>query len=98
MAFCELSKSMDLYEKIDINNMLLHLIKDYDVIFYVSPEGVKMEDNGVRETNKEYRLAIHEKISSILGMHRWMPGKIVKISGTTEERIKQVKDTVALYV
>ena len=35
MAFCELSKSMDLYEKIDINNMLLHLIKDYDVIFYV---------------------------------------------------------------
>ena len=55
MAFCELSKSMDIYEKIDINNMLLHLIKDYDVIFYVSPEGVKMEDNGVRETNLEYR-------------------------------------------
>ena len=26
-----------------------------DYIFYVSPEGVEMEDNGVRETDLKYR-------------------------------------------
>ena len=57
-----------------------------------------MEDNGVRETNEDYRLSIHQKISSILGMHRLMPGKVVTISGTTEERINQIKATIAQYV
>ena len=38
MAFCELSKSMDLYEKIDINNMLLHLIKDWEQVFLVEKD------------------------------------------------------------
>ena len=91
MAFCELSKSMDLYEKIDINNMLLHLIKDYDVIFYVSPEGVKMEDNGVRETNLEYRKEIDVCIQELLKKHRRF---YFTIKGSTEERIKQILKTV----
>ena len=94
MAFCQLSKSMDLYEKIDINNMLLHLIKDYDVIFYVSPEGVKMEDNGVRETNMKYRNDIDKEIKTILNMHRSAPGKVIEVKGTIEERINQIKDTL----
>ena len=98
MAFCELSKSMSSAEKQHINGVLWHLIKEYDIIFHIDDLSVPMEDNGVRETNKDYRLAIHQKISSILGMHRWMPGKVVTISGTTEERIKQIKSTVASYV
>ena len=56
-----------------------------------------MEDNGVRETDKNYRLAIHEKISSILGMYKYMPGKVVTISGTTEERISKIKSTLNMY-
>ena len=98
MAFCELSKSMSKAEKQHINGVLWHLIKEYDIIFHIDDLSVPMEDNGVRETNKDYRLAIHQKISSILGMHRWMPGKVVTISGTTEERIKQIKSTIASYV
>ena len=98
MAFCELSKSMSSAEKQHINGVLWHLIKEYDIIFHIDDLSVPMEDNGVRETNKDYRLAIHQKISSILGMHRWMPGKVVTISGTTEERIKQIKSTIASYV
>ena len=31
----------------------------------------------------------------IKGMHRYMPGKVVTISGTTEERINQIKATIA---
>ena len=53
--------------------------------------------SSVRETNKNYRLAIHQKISSILGMHKWMPGKVVTISGTTKERISKIKSTLDMY-
>jgi hypothetical protein len=94
MAFCELSKSMSKAEKQHINGVLWHLIKEYDVIFHITDLSVPMEDNGVRETNEDYRLSIHQKISSILGMHRLMPGKVVEIKGTTEERINKIKETI----
>jgi len=74
---------------------LWNLIKDYDIIFYVSPEGVEMEDNGVRETDLGYRNAVDKQIKSILNSHRTMPGKVVEIEGSTEERIEQIKDTLA---
>ena len=98
MAFCELSKSMSKGEKDHINGVLWHLIKEYDIIFHIDDLSVPMEDNGIRETNQDYRLDIHQKISSILGMYRYMPGKVVTISGTTEERINKIKATIALYV
>ena len=97
MAFCELSKSMSKAEKQHISGVLWHLIKEYDVIFHITDLSVPMEDNGVRETNEDYRLSIHQKISSILGMHKLMPGKVVTISGTTEERISKIKSTLDMY-
>ena len=97
MAFCELSKSMSKAEKNHINGVLWHLIKEYDIIFHIDDLSVPMEDNGVRETDKNYRLAIHQKISSILGMYRYMPGKVITISGTTEERINKIKESVDMY-
>jgi len=95
MAFCELSKSMEAHEKHYLTSTLYYLIKEYDVLFYVSPKGVEIEDNGVRETNAEYRDAIDKKIKSIVGMYR---GNTITISGTVEERIEQVKNAVAQYV
>ena len=98
MAFCSLSKSMSKAEKDHINGVLWHLIKEYDVIFHIDDLSIPIEDNGVRETDKEYRLEVHNKISSILGMFGGMAGKLVRISGTTEERIEQVKNAVTQYV
>jgi len=98
MAFCELSKSMSKVEKQHINGVLWHLIKEYDIIFHIDDLSIPIEDNGVRETDKDYRLDIHKKISSILGMHRLMPGKVVTISGTTKDRINQIKTSIASYV
>ena len=95
MAFSELSKSMEAHEKHYLTATLYYLIKEYDVLFYVSPEGVEIEDNGVRETNAEYRTAVDEKIKSIVGMYR---KDTVTIKGTVEERIKQVKSAIAQYV
>ena len=97
MAFCALSKSMNKAEKQHINGVLWHLIGEYDIIFHIDDLSIPIEDNGVRETDKDYRLAIHQKISSILGMHRYMPGKVVTISGTTEERIYKIKKSIDMY-
>ena len=95
MAFCSLSKSMSKAEKDHLNGVLWHLIKEYDIIFHIDDLSIPIEDNGVRETDKEYRLEVHNKISSILGMFGGMAGKLVRISGTTEERIEQVKANLA---
>jgi nicotinamide riboside kinase len=91
MAFNELSESMEDHEKFYLNATLYYLVKEYDILFYVSPEGVKIEDNGIRETNAEYRTAVDKKIKSIVGMYR---NDIITIKGTVEERIKQVKKAI----
>ncbi len=92
MAFCDLSESTKDHEKFYLNATLYYLVDEYDVLFYVSPEGVEIEDNGVRETNAEYRTAVDEKIKSIVGMYR---NDTVTIKGTVEERIEQVKNAIA---
>ena len=82
---------MDSAHKHYLNATLYYLIKEYDVLFYVSPEGVEIEDNGDRETDAEYRMAIDSKIKSIIQMFR---GNAITIKGTTEERISQVKKAI----
>jgi nicotinamide riboside kinase len=88
MAFNALSNSMSGNESFHLNSALGHLINDYDYLFYVSPVGVKMEDNGVRETDLRYRDNINKKILEILD---WREVKYTTIQGTTEERIKLIK-------
>ena len=95
MAFSELSKSMEDHEKRYLSATLYYLIKEYDILFYVSPEGVEIEDNGIRETDVKYRMAIDREIKSIVQMFR---GNTITIKGTTKERIKQVKNAVVQYV
>jgi nicotinamide riboside kinase len=95
IAFSKLSKSMESHEKSQLNGVLWNLIKDYDVIFYVSPKGVEMEDNGVRETDLKYRNTVDQTIQSIIRMNRPLMKNFSRLQGTTEERIEQIKDTLA---
>ena len=95
MAFCDLSESMEDHEKFYLNASLYYLIDEYDILFYVSPEGVEIEDNGIRETNAEYRAAVDKKIKTIIQMYK---SNTITIKGTVEERVKQVKNAVAQYV
>ena len=90
MAFCELSKSMSSAEKQHINGVLWHLIKEYDIIFHIDDLSLPIEDNGVRETNKDYRISIDSKIREIITEYRDQC-KIVNISGTTENRVDRIK-------
>jgi len=91
MAFSALSESMTANEAFHLNSALGHLINDYDHLFYISPVGVKMEDNGIRETDLRYRDNINKKILQILD---WRDTKYTTIQGSTEERIKLVKSVI----
>jgi nicotinamide riboside kinase len=91
MAFNALSKSMTATESYFLNHTLECLINDYDYLFYISPAGVEIEDNGVRETDSKYRDNINKKILEILDTHS---NKYITINGSVEKRIEIVKQTI----
>jgi hypothetical protein len=96
MAFARASNSMDHSEKYDFEQVATLLIKDYDYIFYVSPEGVDMEDNGVRETDQEYRQLIDFTITNFIKSKKFLIKNYGILEGPTEERIKQLKFQLGL--
>ena len=91
MAFSKCSTSMFVYQKNDFETLASQLIGDYDYIFYVSPKGVEIEDNGVRETNAKFRKDIDVNIKNILKKYGNRIKNLNHLSGTTEERIEQMK-------
>jgi hypothetical protein len=62
MAFAHCAQSISDDEKEEFINYASVFISEYDHIFYVSPVGVQIEDNGVRETDAEYRMEIDKQI------------------------------------
>ena len=93
MAFSDLSTSMEAHEKHYLTSTLYYLIKEYDILFYVSPEGVEIEDNGIRETDEKYRVYIDDKIKEIISEYRDQC-IIIDISGTTEDRVNRIKSVL----
>jgi len=96
MAFANCSNSMDIYDKEDFEMLSSRLIREYDYIFYVSPEGVNIEDNGVRETNADYREVIDNTIKELISKYQHKFKNLINIKGTTEERITLVKQALSL--
>jgi GTPase SAR1 family protein len=96
MAFTNAAKSIKEADKISYEEYARNFINEYDYIFYVSPEGVEIENNLVRETNAEYRDQIDFIIKGILTAYSHRIKKYKQISGTTEERIKQILETISL--
>jgi len=96
MAFAQCSESMYYFEADDFCQFASYMLEEYDYIFYVSPEGVEIEDNGIRETNANYRKMIDEKIQLLLNKYRHRIKNLVEISGSTEDRIKTIKGAISL--
>ena len=94
MAFANCSKSMNYLEATDFCLFASNMLDEYDYIFYVSPEGVEIENNGVRETNEEYRKIVDEEIQLIIMKYRHMIKNLIEIKGSTVERIELVKQTI----
>jgi len=89
MAFTFSAESISDFEKRDFADLMFRLAKEYDVVIYVSPEGVDIEDNGVRTIDAKYRDSIDNAIKLML--NEWPPVKLIEIKGTTEERIETIK-------
>jgi hypothetical protein len=72
------------------------MLKEYDYIFYVSPEGVDIEDNGVRTTDAEYRKLLDMKIRDVIFTHMNKITKYIELSGSVEERVQKVRQVVGI--
>ena len=96
MAFAHESTSMDIYDKAEFEQLSSRLIRDYDYVFYVSPEGVEIEDNGIRETNSDYRDKIDNSINFLINRHIHHIKNLHTLSGSTEERITIIKEALSL--
>jgi nicotinamide riboside kinase len=94
MAFTQCAESIHPTDKKSFDEYARNFINEYDYIFYVSPEGVEIENNGVRETNAEYRNLIDYTIRALIGAYPHRIKNLFMISGTTEERIKQILEVI----
>ena len=90
MAFTMNAKSIPHQDKEAFETYASEFVREYDYIFYISPHGIEIEDNGVRETDEHYRDLIDFTITTLIKRHGHKAGKIEKISGSTEERIQQI--------
>ena len=87
-AFTLSAKSIKWKGKQSLVEAATTLMPYYDIVFYISPEGIEIEDNGVREINPAYRNKIDYGIKSLL--KEYPPAKLIEIKGTTEERIIEI--------
>jgi nicotinamide riboside kinase len=87
-AFTISSKSIDWTVKRQFCESLLELRSEYDVIIYISPKDMPIEDNGVRETNEKYRDQIDYVIVNMLDEYK--PKWLIKVEGSTEQRIDTI--------
>ena len=91
MAFTECAQCTSVVDADAFMEYARRFVGQYDYIFYISPEGIDIKDNGVRETDATYRKEIDESIQKLLLKYRPV---YFTIKGSTEERIKQILKTI----
>jgi GTPase SAR1 family protein len=94
IAFTKSAKSINVLDKDDFEQYASLFLGEYDHIFYISPEGIPVEDNSVRETNVEYRDLIDFGIQHLLQSYAYKLKSVHIINGSTEERIEQILNVV----
>ena len=95
MAFTRSAHSIPYFMADALNDAAAPLLREYDYIFYVSPEGVELEDNGVRAVDAQYRKEIDKEIIKLLEKYQTKIPHLATLSGTTEERIQKIKQVMS---
>jgi len=96
MAFTGLAESVSIIEADYFRDFAANLISEYDYIFYVSPEGVDIEDNGVREIDEKYRDLVDFSINNLIKTYNHRIKNLIRIEGPTERRIQQVVESITM--
>ena len=91
-AFTLGATSIGEFEKRDFVQSAMNLRNYYDLVVYVSPIGVEVEDNGVRTTDLDYRAKIDNVIK--LSLEEFKPTKLITVEGTTEQRIATILQNI----
>ena len=91
MAFTNCAKMVSYTDGDAFEEYAKRFVSQYHYIFYISPEGMDIEDNGVRETDATYRAEIDNEIQKLLKKHRPI---VHTLKGTTKERINQMMKTI----
>ena len=91
-AFTLSAKSISDSEKRAFVEAAMCLRDYYDVVVYVSPRGVTMENNGIRETDLGYRMKIDNAIQ--LALEEFKPKRLISVEGTTDERIATILQNI----
>jgi len=91
MAFTKCARKTSIMDGQAFEEYAKRFVYLYDYIFYISPEGMVMEDNGIRETDLEYRQEIDKCIQKLVTKYRPV---YFTIKGSTEERIRQILNIV----
>lgn len=94
MAFTEASKTMSRKEKNAFMETASLLIPQYDHLFYIPHDGIRIEHNAIRCTDPEYRDHIDYVIRMMLKEYKSLIKNLNIISGPTEDRIQQIKQIV----
>ena len=87
-SFTLSAKSISDWEKRTFVESAMNLKDYYDLVIYVSPRGVSVEDNGIRTTDLGYRVKIDNVIQ--MALKEYQPKKLISVEGTTEERIATI--------
>jgi len=91
-AFTLGAQSIGEFDKRSFVEAAMTLRNNYDLVVYVSPIGVEVEDNGVRTTDLDYRNKIDTVIK--LSLEEFKPKKLITVAGTTEQRIATILQNI----
>lgn len=94
ISFTKLAKTIEPFEKEQFYDLYKNLISEYDYIFYISPEGLPIEDNGIRTIDPVYREDIDWVIKRVIEQNKFRIKNYYEISGSTEDRIKQILEII----
>ena len=94
MAFTMNAQSIAYQDKEIFEDYAKEFVREYDYIFYISPDGIPIEDNGVRETDEYYRDIIDFSITTLIKKYSYMVDNIITIKGSTGERIEQILNVI----
>ena len=87
-AFTLGAKSINDFDKRTFVEAAMMFRNQYDLVIYVDPRGIVLEDNGVRETDPQYRRKIDDVIK--LSLAEYPPNKLIEVEGNTDERIATI--------
>ncbi len=96
IAFTNCSETIDFKDKEYFEDYARVFVGEYDWIFYIDPAGTKIEDNGVREIDPEYRDLVNVAVLKAFHTYGHRCKNVGILKGSTPERIEQMLDAIKL--